>query len=48
MVSKDIGQYDTCPHQCEYCYANTNKEIAFANYKYFVTAGVKSETIIGR
>ncbi len=22
MVSKDIGEYDTCPHLCEYCYAN--------------------------
>lgn len=32
-VSKDIGQYDTCPHMCEYCYANTSKESAVSNWK---------------
>jgi hypothetical protein len=24
MVSKDIGQYATCPHLCAYCYANSS------------------------
>ena len=31
-VSKDIGQYNTCPHQCEYCYANASKELATDNW----------------
>lgn len=32
MVSKDIGQYNTCLHQCEYCYATASKEIALRNW----------------
>lgn len=30
--SKDIGQYNTCPHLCEYCYANYSKESARRNH----------------
>ena len=33
IISKDIGQYNTCPHLCEYCYANTSKDAALRNYK---------------
>lgn len=32
VESKDIGVYDTCPHGCIYCYANTNPELARRNF----------------
>jgi len=33
MISKDIGQYNTCLHQCIYCYANASKELVMKNWE---------------
>lgn len=47
MAAKDIGEYNTCPHLCEYCYANASKELAMANWECH-KENPWSETITGR
>lgn len=31
--SRDIGEYDTCPHGCVYCYAVRNQDLARSRFK---------------
>lgn len=47
IKSKDIGEYNTCVHGCEYCYANASKQAAAMNYKYH-KENPWSETITGK
>lgn len=35
IISKDIGEYNTCPHFCEYCYANASKDLVIKNSKQY-------------
>ena len=46
ISSKDIGEYNTCPHQCEYCYANASKNAAISNWRRHQENPL-SETITG-
>ena len=46
ISSKDVGEYNTCPHQCEYCYANASKNTALSNCRRHLENPF-SETITG-
>jgi hypothetical protein len=43
--SKDIGDYDTCPHGCVYCYAVQNRELA---KRRFAQHDPRSEALVSR
>lgn len=46
--STDVGIYDSCPHGCVYCYANSNTEKASSFYRRYISdSGFKNSAFLG-
>lgn len=43
IVSKDIGEYSTCPHLCAYCYANSSRNSVGKKYATHMAARQKGK-----